>query len=143
MEIREIDNAGRPAARVSLDQLAEKAGRKRGRPAMPAPPPVEISAVDPVVVKSTFKIGFHAGYVLTNFEGWKLTDDEADHLQKAWQPVFDKYIAPNFADYIIIFNAVGALGTVVFGKVKANAEWKKELKRKAQEQKSVAEKPLS
>lgn len=129
MEVNEVSSSGKPVARVSMEELERKASRRKAAVSstlsktatkIEAPPPEK---VDPSVIRSTFKMAFHTGYIITSFEGWKLDDNEARYLQEAWQPVFDKYIAPRFAEYIIIFNAIGATGTLLFGKLKAQREW--------------------
>lgn len=114
---KETGDTGSPAPPKSIEQLkaetAPKPRRKRGKKKEPEP-----IRVPPELIKSGFRVGFNVGYMLTAFEGWKLADDEADELVRAWQPIFDKYIAPNYYEYFMWFTAVGALGSLTFKKTR-------------------------
>jgi len=113
-----IDRDAKPKPVKSIDDLINETPGKK-LPAKRKLKPKEIH-VSPAVVKSSFRVGFNVGVMLTNFDGWKLTDTEATELSAAFQPVFDKWVGPNYEDYIIILNAVGALGTMVVKKVRLN-----------------------
>ncbi|OGC91092.1 MAG: hypothetical protein A2W25_09975 [candidate division Zixibacteria bacterium RBG_16_53_22] len=135
MQVRELDDKGKPAAPVSLEELA---GRKRGRKAkVSEAPPIEIIKVDPAIIRSSFKTGFNVGWLLTNFEGWRLSDEESVALVEAWQPIFDKYIAPHYLEYFIWLNGLGALGGLVIKKVKEQQAWEKEKREKEKVSKNI------
>lgn len=107
------DSGSKPPPPVSKAELADQAGiKKRGRkPKEPEITPVP--QVTPETVKITVGVPFDVIARVRRFDGWKLTDAEAEKLTVAWLPVFNLWLAPHMGQYTILAAALLAtIGTV-------------------------------
>lgn len=77
------------------------------------------------LIKRLLAIPFRLAASFDEFDGWILTDDEADELASAWKPIFDQYLPAVLIKWLPLLMAVAVTLEVLSNKVKARQKFKK------------------